>query len=1028
MIVLNASRASVPFIQTGNAQSPAPTVSRSTESVRASPAAAPALGNFGGALSWPIPLTAPQRQAILEVMPDSRKGVLGYLLSGSAVTNADLQDPALALQKLLASPKAQALGRVIQDELGGLPTDTSLHDYVMAALQLGLAPQVGQASPIGGFDLGQSAHWGMPASVVVKGLERHLVEQGRATSQTATLAAHLQLASTAPEFLVKDIPATVTYGSLTWAQLAMAVAKVEADSPGAARSMSYAEVLAKAGQISADGLDIQPMQRKALTDWAVANDVLDAASPLTDSDLERARTTYNSQLSALMNASAAVQVEVPSRREMALARLKECFPGVDPSVFEILTIQKAWLRPGRPGLFPGMRSMLDIVMEGAVLGAQEHWLSNDARIPVTRFCELYEGGAFKVAEAFKRQYDQAIQSLEQGHKGLASYLISTLPLKDRNNFKHGKLEFFHTNQYTMATDFLTPLTLKTRGHTLLVKTTRDGEVNVYELDTRSGKIEKQNYLRDHYAQPYTAKNMETRNANLVSKTVLLGTINEGQRAGGDRFDAIGDVFARSLDLKNKDLLTYARGITSYDEARDVVHAIGEFFLNLIPFRSAIVNFIKGNYGEGAVDLALDVVGLLSFGAGKAAQAGKAFSKGFTSIRGLANALRFVGLAAIEAFNPLAGLGDLVLGSAWLMSKGSGLGVRAVNKLRGGTASYDVLKAASAQHGVAATGTFKLAGQTVEGGAVLKDGKWYSFDVDRMQAYGSPLEDFTAKARAVDGVLATVEVAPGRELSNKLFREYKVPKSTLAGRSRNSQGVYVAADGHTSHIRHIDDSGRAAVYEVREVTRTPEGVVQARIYSANRQTPLLVQHVQGDQWIRLRAMGGNPPSVGSDLGRMIGGGSESRLYESLDGVHVYKETRTSGHQKVPDYFERQAQCLNEYYGEGFAVALFENGRGYLKMKKIDGVPLDAIAPRSLPPQAKAALDEMLADLLKKEMFPNDVQLSNFMYSAKENKVYPVDFDFPPQDILHFDDATFAIHRDDFLRDADKLRAQFRGLIA
>ncbi|OIN44114.1 hypothetical protein BLL37_06300 [Pseudomonas azotoformans] len=1003
---------------------PLPVVASPSETAPAGPAPAPVLGNFGGALSWPVPLTESQRQAILDLMPDSRKGVLGYLLSGSAVANADLQNPPLALQKLLASPKAQALWQVIQSELGGLPTDASSNDYVMAAIHLGLDPQ----NSIDGFIQRQSRYWGQPASVVIEGVGAHLVEQGRATPQTATFAAHLLLAARAPEFLVKDIPANVTYGSLIWAQLAMATARVEAASPGATRSMSYAEVLAKAGQTGSDGLHTQHVQRKALTDWAVANGVLDATSTLTDSDLEHAREAYNGQLSALMKASAAVQTEIPSRRAMALARLQECFPGVDPSVFEIRNIQKAWLRPGRPGLFPGMRSMLDIVMEGAPPGHQEHWISKDPRIPVKRFCQLYEGGAFKVAEAFKSQYDLAIQSLENGHKGLASYLVSTLPLEDRNNFKHGKLEFFHTNEYTMATDFLTPLALKTRGHTLHVKTTRGREVNVYEIDTRSGTIQKQNHLRGRYTEPYTARNMESRTANVVSKTVLFDTLSAEQGASGNRFDAIGDVFARSLDLKNEDVLAYARGVTSYDENRATNHAIGEFFLNLIPFRSAIVNFIKGNYGEGALDLGLDVVGLLTLGAGKAAQAGKAFSKGVTSIRGLSKALRFVGLTAIEAFNPAAGLGDLVVGSARLLHKGGRLGLRGVNKLTGRTASYDLLKAASQQHGVAATGTFKVAGQTLEGGAVLKEGKWYSFDADRMQAYGSPLEDFAAKSRAVDGVIATVEVAPGRELSNTLFREYRVPESNLAGRTRNSQGVYRAADGHTAHIRHIDSSGQAAVYEVREVTRTPEGVVQARIYSANRQTPLLVQHVQGDQWMRLGARGGNPPSVASDLGRMMGGGSESRLYESLDGIHVYKETREPGHVKVPDYFERQAACLNEYYGEGFAMTLFENGRGYIKMKKIDGVALDAIAPRSLPKKAQQALDEMLADLQKKEMFPNDAQLSNFMYSAKENKVYPVDFDFPPQDVLHFDESTFAIHRDDFLRDADKLRAQFRQMIA
>ena len=72
--------------------------------------------------------------------------------------------------------------------------------------------------------------------------------------------------------------------------------------------------------------------------------------------------------------------------------------------------------------------------------------------------------------------------------------------------------------------------------------------------------------------------------------------------------------------------------------------------------------------------------------------------------------------------------------------------------------------------------------------------------------------------------------------------------------------------------------------------------------------------------------------------------------------------------------------------------------------------------------------MLDTLQHKELFHDDMQLSNFLYSATENKVYPVDLSAPPRDLLHVDEATYAIHRDDFLRDAQKLRAQFRELIA
>ena len=1021
----------------------------------------PPLGNFSGALAWPVPLAQPDQAAIQRLLQststglpglplaDRDKGVLGYLLSGCSLTDADLGVTTRAIEQLLGSPKAQALGQAIQAELGGLPTDTSVNDYLMAAVHLGLDPELSQeANPnkIAGFDLAQPSHRGQRASVVVDGLSRHLIASGRASAQTARLAARLLLARTAPEFLVRETPASVTYGSLTWAQLAIATARIEADTPGRSLSMSYGEVLACAAQLHTRSSVLQAIQEKALTDWGVANGLL-GSDALTDTELESVRVEYNRQLQALTTASSLAQTPIPSRRAMALAALTAAFPDLDPKLFDVKGMIGVFRVPGRAGRVDGPRSMLDIVMHGKKLGAQEHWESADRRLPASVFCQVYESGKLDIAETFKRQYDQAIAATEKGHQGLTRYLLSTLPAQDRKNLEYGALEFFHTNDYTMAMDLFSKPTLRTRGHTLRVKSTLGGEVNIYEIDTAKATIEKQNFWIRRYTPPYTDKNLHQTEANVISKTVLFNPFKDEQpdlakaqasssadqpKLGSARSDYIARVFAKSLDLGNDDVLRQARGLTSYDTQQASSQAVGEFFLNLIPLRSAIVNFSNGNVAEGLFDLSLDLIGLVTFGASKAAQAGKAFSKGITTLDGASKVARFIGAGAIAAFNPLGGVGDLAKGSVRLIGHGGrrliAKGLDGVSRLRGASGSYDLLKAASKQHAEVAIGTFEVAGQAFEGAAVLRNGKWYGFDPDKLRGFGAELDNFKARARAVDGELVTVEVAPGRELSNALFSEFKVPDSTLARRTRNSQGVYVAADGHASHIRHIDSSGQAAVYEVREVSRTPEGVVQARIYSANRQTPLLVQHVQGDQWMRLGASGGNSPDVAADLGREIAGGSEGKLYESLDGKNVYKETRSAGHTKVPGYFERQVACLNEYYGAGFAVSMFEKGRGYIKMKKLPGVSLAQIPPRSLPPQARGALDEMLANLQQKELFHDDMQLSNFLYSAAENKVYPVDLSAPPRDVLHFDESTFAMHKDDFLRDAQKLRTQMRELIA
>ncbi|MBC3303598.1 hypothetical protein H0Z09_20920 [Pseudomonas sp. SWRI18] len=821
---------------------------------------------------------------------------------------------------------------------------------------------------VAGFDLGQSQHWGKPASEVTSGLGRHLVAQGHAHAQSATAAVQSLLARRAPEFLVKDIPPSVTYGSLTWAQLAIATARVEAQTPGRSSSMSYVEVLAAGAPKADSGVDVQQAQRKALTDWGVVNGELPATGTPTESELARVRALYNSRLSELLRASTAVQTPVPSRKAMALNALKQAFPDVDPSLFEMRSLHKTLLKPGRPGIFPGTHSMLDIVMEGAKLGPQEHWMSQNSRIPAKRFCELYEAGTFKAAEAFEAKYKQAIQSLEGGHEDLARYLVSTMPLEDRNNFAYGKLEFFHTNDYHMAGDLFTPLALKTRAHTLQVKTTRGGEVNIYEINTREGTIKKQNYLKRRFTEPYTAEKLDSINANVVSKTTLIDPlkndrperklerevpVNGDATAASSRFDYIGKVFAKSLDLHNQDLLDHARGATSYDQSRATNAAIGEFFLNLIPFRSAIVNFVNGNHADGVFDLALDVIGLVTLGAGKAAQAGKAFAKGVSTVSGAAKAVRFVGMAAIEAFNPLGGFWDAARGGARLLKKGGGLAQRGIDALR-----------------------------------------------------GAPLE----------GVL-----------SNTLFNQYKVPDSTITGLSRNSRGLYVKEHGNQLYIRNTDANGKSNVYAVGEVTRTEEGAVQARIYHANRQTPLLIQHVEGDQWVRLGARGGKPPTVADDLGPLIDGGAEGEIYLSLDGQNVYKNFRLNNADKLPDFVTSELECLNKYYGEGFATALLEDGRAYIKMKRLDGVSLGGVAAGSLPADTRALLDEALASMEAKGILHNDLQLKNFLYSARDKKVYPVDIQSLDPEVLAGDQFLHDMTWADYRRHKAHLQAQFDELI-
>ncbi|PHN18941.1 hypothetical protein [Pseudomonas sp. ICMP 460] len=988
------------------------------------------LGNLSGALSWPVAMPAQDQRDIIALMhdnssgladlplADSAKGALGYLLSGSAVAGAALNSPVLAMEQLLGSPKAQALGQAIQSRLDGSGSGIGSSAYVLTAIHLGLDPE-SLATParnsVAGFDLANSQHWGQPPSVVLEGLGKHLVEKGRASTQTAQLAASLLLAKTAPEFLIRDIPAGVTCASALWAHLAMSVGRLEAQTPGRTLGMRYAEVLLAAEQLDTDAAVSQQIDRQALINWGVANGFLGTAEQAPSTiQMERVRAAYNDQLSVLKTTSSLLQTPIPSREAMALAQLQEAFPGLDVSLFKVRNIQKARLKEGRPGLYPGLRSMLDIVMEGGKLGGEDHWISNDKRLPINRFCSLYGQGKLDVSTSFKAQFDASITAQEGGQQARVRHLISTLPLADRKRLESAKLEFFRTDQYKIAGDLFTPPALYARGHTLEVKATgSDGQVDLYRIDTRRGTVQKQNFLIRRRTEPFTANKMHEREANVLSKTQLFEPDKakyaeqfqvqpEGARApdsfSSARSHAIADVFVQALDLKNDDLLKEARGVTSYDQDSARNEAISEFFLNLIPLRSAIVNFGNGNIGQGVFDLAMDAVGLITLGAGKAAQAGKVVGSAVSTVGKVAKVSRFVGATLVEAFNPLSGAGDLIASGGRLVVNSSRAVSRQFNQLRGAAGSYALLKVASKHYAEAATGVFKVAGESVEGGAVLHKGKWYAFDAETMLPYGRPLDDFTPATRAVNGQITRASTVPEGELSNGLFGQFNVPASRITGLTRNHQGVYVAADGHLSHIRHTDSAGQTAVYEVRQVTRTADGTVQARVYHNNRQTPLLLEHVQGDQWRRLGARGGSPVSVKSDLGPEIGRGGEGTLYASLDGEHVYKDLGPTRLTTAEGYTSMEVVNMNTYYGDGVAEVIIDEGRKYIKMKKIDGVDLSKIEKGSLPPSARSLVDDALARMEAMDIYHNDPQMSNFMYSSKDNKVYPIDMDGLPAEFM------------------------------
>ncbi|MFC6338784.1 hypothetical protein GIR22_03640 [Pseudomonas sp. CCM 7891] len=769
------------------------------------------LGDFGAGLSWSVPMSVDQQTEVFESfaknpagLPDlpiynSHAGALGYLMNDLVFSAEESLNPVKALEKVLLSPKAQALGEAIQSKLGGIATPISVAEYVLTAIHLDLdrasINEPGR-NKVAGFDLAHSDYWGKPPSAVVNGLRSHLEGDSSLSPEAATLATHILLTRVAPEYLVKNIPPSIVYGSQAWANLSMAVAKLEAGAPGAVANMTFAQVMKTADD--SDAMAPESAQKAALVDWGVGSGVLakkDDGS-YTQDDIEKLRTTFNQQQDERIAASNLLNTEIPSRKAIALARLKERFGENIPFEEKLLEAKS----PSQPHIEPlynpsrrpvGLYSMLDIAM--MELG-NVRWKTSDNRIPVDAINAPLK---LDVNKTFNDQFDQAVDSKKSGVHTNIKHLIAQLPLVDRQNLENGKLEFFQTKTYKLGLDF-TSKTLHEKDNNLLVKSEGVNGQVIYEIDIKNGSIQR--------ASPWVLTRKRERNANL-EEVVTRFTPSSASEAvlsqkrpvspappasfSSPRTDAIANAFVEHLEIDNQDVVKQAKGATPYSLQQDSEWKVADFFLNFIPLRSAIVNFSNGNYADGAFDLALDAFSFATVGAGAAAKIAKVAKSTVSGTTKALQVAKIIGVSTLTALNPADGIGDILVGAGRFVVSGAKQAVRGarvlgnagtsllegIGKTRGRSGGYDLIKA-STEHGVATTGTFKFAGQNVETTAVLHKGEWYAYDPGKGLPYGSPLKGITPQTLAVDGnveagwwdlvasLTGGTKKVPDKELSNK----------------------------------------------------------------------------------------------------------------------------------------------------------------------------------------------------------------------------------------------------------------------
>ncbi|KTB64873.1 MULTISPECIES: hypothetical protein [Pseudomonas] len=239
---------------------------------------------------------------------------------------------------------------------------------------------------------------------------------------------------------------------------------------------------------------------------------------------------------------------------------------------------------------------------------------------------------------------------------------------------------------------------------------------------------------------------------------------------------IADSIVKALDLDNPAIKKAAMETTYAEKIVEKEKVLTNFFLDLIPFRSAIVNFMDGNYSEGISDVTWDIFGFVTAGIGAAAKAGKALAKGGSALNKALKVSKVMVPPLLKELNPLDGIGDLITGTRKVLYEGVGAARDGLRTLKG-TASREGLIGASVHHNVAATGAFQVGGQTVQGSAVLQNGKWYAYNPVNGRPYGKPLAMFTADSVAMAGEMQNFRIlGSGLGMSSDITK--RGPRLTL----------------------------------------------------------------------------------------------------------------------------------------------------------------------------------------------------------------------------------------------------------
>lgn len=750
-------------------------ISNLIQSLRRGPLPALPNGNLTGAMGWQAPLDQPEKRQLYsnvrynnlnlpgldaQTLLDIRGGAFTYLTKHRHWTRSELTDPRNVIADILDSPKALALENALQKKMGAIESPSS-RDWVMGAMVAGLdsdntlmPPKRNQTAQ---FNLADERFYGKPLNDIKQGLIDHLTESHRCTQEMAPVGAHLLLSSAAPELLVKDVPAEVTYGSPAWFLLKTTVALIEAKSPGSSSSLSFPEVLKYAAidpVSEEDAALLSEAKRETLIDWALVHGILPASPDATYSpeQLNKAQETFASVMESLRKVSNDLTAPLPMQKDMALAVLSEHFTNVsfERAILSNPSIrQKNALDSGPMHVTLGPYSLLDVYINNP---EENGWRSRENN-QVMGSAPDYLGQLPDINNRHRIAVANYKLGREVGLVNRTKHLIAQLPLEDRKQLEYGELvPYFegtvikHTSYVPGATlhhDRKTPEQAQDR-RSLIIKSTHGANVKFYEISLQQNYIKHREDLDSDFkpgpqgqwikedpgflgGERYSNTAIETFSLEEKDKSKLTATppphLTNPASYTSDRSQFLGELLSRHTlgPASLEELVAATRHITQFDKEDDEFEKNQELLLGSIPFVSLARNAIKGDWLAVASELIFDgVMYATTAGFGKAAR-------------------------SVKPLGSLAKTAGKPVGKKLFEQVAASTSESVANRLNtlrpGRTGSYNFPK--TARRPDIAEGTYKkgLTEISTPAAADAKTGKFFAVDPVNNRLYGKPLENF-----------------------------------------------------------------------------------------------------------------------------------------------------------------------------------------------------------------------------------------------------------------------------------------------